>query len=86
MTAFYVHSLPPEHVAGNVICNRCKDWYPAPCKCGGLIHVDEKQDVYGEYVNIYKCDKCGHKYKYITEYWLTKELMEKKRKTKEERK
>ncbi len=58
-----------EHRVGDTKC--CQGWccggtnrYPAPCKCGGLIHADfGDEGPSGWWLRI-KCDRCGDDY-----YW-----------------
>ena len=50
-----------NHHAGDPGCPECWEEYPAPCKCGGLIHaaggVEEDED--GNVLLTTKCDHCG---------------------------
>jgi hypothetical protein len=41
-----------EHEAGNFNCEACRQGYPVPCACGGLLHASKGC------VLIAECDKC----------------------------
>ena len=50
-----------NHHPGDPLCPECWEEYPAPCKCGGLIHAagGEEEDEDGNVLLTTKCDKCG---------------------------
>ncbi len=48
------------HHAGDPKCPECREEYPEPCRCGGLIHAaGEDDDEEGEVELITRCDRCG---------------------------
>ncbi len=50
-----------DHEAGNPRCPRCWEDYPAPCRCGGLMHAagGEEEDENGNVLLTTCCDRCG---------------------------
>jgi hypothetical protein len=49
------------HAGGDPGCARCREGYPEPCPCGGLIHAAEtgEEDPDGNLLLITACDECG---------------------------
>ena len=60
MTLFVVGQESAHHV-GDPRCLQCREDYPVPCPCGGLIHAAEGADVDpdGNPVLVTQCDRCG---------------------------
>jgi hypothetical protein len=50
-----------NHHPGDPQCPECWEEYPAPCKCGGLIHAagGDEEDEEGNVLLTTRCDKCG---------------------------
>ena len=50
-----------DHEVGNAGCPRCWEEYPAPCRCGGLMHAagGEAEDEDGNVLLTTQCDRCG---------------------------
>ena len=50
-----------NHRAGDHDCPVCAEEYPAPCRCGGLMHAAPmaEEDPDGNPVMLTVCDACG---------------------------
>jgi hypothetical protein len=50
-----------NHTVGDHACPACLETYPAPCRCGGLLHAasTRDEDTDGNPVLVTACDVCG---------------------------
>ena len=60
MSLFAVGEAPNHHVDDEQ-CPECREEYPEPCRCGGLMHAagGTEEDADAKTVITTRCDRCG---------------------------